>query len=68
MNTCSVSSSIMGLDLRVTISELPTDFCNILYMNRSDIFIDSWISRFTSITLIPAVMNFKGKIISLLIK
>lgn len=38
MNACSVSSDIMELDLRVTISELLTGFCNTLNMNGSNIF------------------------------
>lgn len=38
MNACSVSSDKMEVDLRVTISELLTGFCNILSMNRSNIF------------------------------
>lgn len=59
MNACSVSSDVMGLDLRVTISELLTGFSNILCMDRSNIFFDFWISRFTSI-IVPAVANFEG--------
>lgn len=40
MNACSVSSDIMGLDLRVTILEVLKGICNILCMNRSNIFFD----------------------------
>jgi len=61
MNACSVSSNIMGLDLRVTVSELLTGFCNILCMDRSNIFFDIWISRFTSIIVLPAVADSEGK-------
>lgn len=60
MNACNVSSDIMGLDLRVTISELLTGFCNILCMNRSNIFFEFCISRFTSIIVVPAMANSEG--------
>lgn len=38
MNACSVSSDIMELDMRVTISELLTGFCSIWSMNRCNIY------------------------------
>lgn len=67
MNARSVSSDIMGLDLRVTISELLTGFCNILCMNRSNIYFFSfWISRFASTIFVPAVANSEGKTLHLL--
>lgn len=61
MNACSVSFDIMGLDLRVAISELLTGICTILCVDRSNIFFDFWISRFTSIIVVPAVANSEGK-------
>lgn len=68
MNAYSVSSNVMGLDLRVTIPELLTGFCNIFCMNRSNIFFNFRISRFTIITVVPTVANFEENVISLLFK
>lgn len=61
MNACSVSPDIMGLDLRVTISEVLKGICNILCMNRSNIFFDFRIRRFTGIIFVPAMANSEGK-------